>query len=660
MKSLFSKFLLILVASLLTTFFLISCSSDDDPVTPDPPQLIQLSGTVGASGGTLTSTDGKLSLTFPPGAVTAETDITVTEIAADEASAIFDGLVIEKAFNVEPLGLEFAEDVEISLTLDLEPPAVKKSAVETQQVMIETRFLAIADNTLEQPIFLDTEIEVDSNRIFRGAFRELNTLILAALGTPALWVQNQLTVGSQVVENISFESTLTMVVSNLLLMDTSPRFYYSANTFTFELEDGDTMTPDSETTESDGSITRTYDVQTTATEDGDLHLAFAVYMLMKPEREAFADLDLPLSVEMPDIGIYYNIGPLEIAVAEENPGTDNLPLGVYSTNLQMSDGLSVLRGYIDWELDDTVSISHADGMHFLDLAGTPALQVVNDDFDANGDQHYGTLIMEIGFKSDKAAGYKILLFGPNGGSVSSWVPENHSFGMQQLFAFGQNLTDALAYDNNHQSSGYCFVNNTYSTVQLMEYDSGSGFFQGAGSVSNFPDATGNAVSAYVRAGESMLVAVDGTPGRLYLQELSSLLDASTYIDDLGNSPRRIRSMGEVAVISNFASGTLTVVSWSQADEVAVTATVAVGDGPVGIDLLELAGGNIAIASTGFNDDTYWVTVVSPSGSLVSNTEHLLPAGISGAAHAAWAHDENNRILISGNTTGNLAVVGSGL
>jgi len=158
----------------------------------------------------------------------------------------------------------------------------------------------------------------------------------------------------------------------------------------------------------------------------------------------------------------------------------------------------------------------------------------------------------------------------------------------------------------------------------------------------------------------VLAAVDGTPGKLYLQEISSLHDMPEFITDLGDSPRRIRSMGDVAVISNFASGTLTVVSWSQDDEVAISETVTVGDGPVGIDLMELDGGNIAIASTGFNDGTYWVTVVSESGSLVSNNGFALPAGIEGAGHAAWAHDINNRILISGNTTGNLAVVGSGL
>ena len=50
----------------------------------------------------------------------------------------------------------------------------------------------------------------------------------------------------------------------------------------------------------------------------------------------------------------------------------------------------------------------------------------------------------------------------------------------------------------------------------------------------------------------------------------------------------------------------------------------------------------------------------PSGSVVSNTERPLPAGISGPGHAAWLHDGDNQILVSGNTSGNLAVVISGL
>jgi hypothetical protein len=660
MKPLTNKFVLILLACFLPAVFMASCSSDDDPVIPDPPSLIQLNGTVGITGGTLTSSDGQLTMTIPAGALAADTDISITEITPDEAPAVFQGLLIEKAFNVEPLGLEFAADVEITLTLDLDPPAVNKSAIENQQVQIEARFIAVQDSEIDHPRFLDTNIEVANERMMVASLRQLNIFILGALGSPALWVESQLAIEEQVFQFISFESTLTTVISNLLIMGTGPQLYYSANSFIFEVEEGEELIPETETTESDGSTTLTYNIQSRTSDFGSLNMDLSLSYNVTPDREAFAHMDLPESLEMPVIRLLIDLPTLPVTVAEDEPASDDLPIGVYFTGMGLSEGMSVFRGFAGWELDNTVAVSSGDGMSFLNLNSDPPLQVANDDFSFPGHELYGTLTMKMSFKSSEDAGYQILLFGPNGGSISNWDSVNHGFGMQQLFAFNQNLTDALPYDNNPMSSGYCYVNNTQNTVQLLEYNSDTGFFQNAGTVSGFQGADGNAVSAYVREGESLLSVVDGTPGKLYLQQTSSIYDTPEYIADVGNSPRRIRSLNNVAVVSNFASGTLTIVSWSQADEVAINETVAVGDGPVGIDLLELPGGNIAIASTGFNDNTYWVTIVSSSGSLVSNQEYSLPAGITGAGHAMWAHDADNRILVSGNTSGNMAVVSSGL
>jgi len=420
------------------------------------------------------------------------------------------------------------------------------------------------------------------------------------------------------------------------------------------------MIPDSEITEPDRSTTQTFGVQTTATETGILELVLKTRLLVTPDREAFSALDLPLDVLMPYIDITHSVGPLDVEVAEEDPHSDALPLGVYVTALEGSDGLSIIRGLGDWPLNNTVAVTHQDGLRFLGLESTPALETINDDNAMENSQPYGSLLMAHAFKNTKDTGYYLMLFGPHGGSATNWVPENNGFGMTQLFSFDQNLTDGLPYNNDSNSAGYCYVNHTVGTVTLVEYNSDTGHYQSAGYVSSFPNAMGKAVSAFVRQEESLLAVTDGLPGSLYLQELSSLFDAATYIDDVGNSPRRIRSLGEVAVVSNFSPGSLSIFTWSHSDEVEKTETVPVGDGPVGIDLQELDSGDIAIVSTGFNDNTYWVTVVSSAGVLLSNTGYSLPAGITGPGHAAWALDDNNRILISGSTTGNLAVVASGL
>jgi len=60
--------------------------------------------------------------------------------------------------------------------------------------------------------------------------------------------------------------------------------------------------------------------------------------------------------------------------------------------------------------------------------------------------------------------------------------------------------------------------------------------------------------------------------------------------------------------------------------------ILVGDGPVGIDLMR-SGANVAIVSTGFNDSTYSITVVSAAGAAVSNTKHVAPTGCTAPGHA---------------------------
>ncbi len=664
-KAEFSKYLLILLVTLTVAFSSASCSSEKDPAGPSsffpfPPQTKQLSGTLGAAGGTLTSKDGKLSLMVPPGALAADTEITITEMADDEVPSVFGAFVVEKAFRVEPIGLDFAEDVEITLTLGLVPPSAKIGNNKDLQVHIETRFIAVSNDNADELGFPDTELEIGNNRVFHASTSELNDFALTGIQDPLLWIAGQVSIMEAVIANQPFETIMTMVFSNLLDWGPETDFLaYSANSFTFELEDGDPITPDSETLEPDGSTMSTFVMPTMATEAGNQTLGLGLRLRVTPSLTAFDQLGLDYIPNPPTIDIEYELPSISVQVAEETPSAGSIALGTFSVSLRGAEGMTLIRGISGWQLNDTVVVADQDGAQFLGLSPLSPFSQINTEFGSFGST-YGLLIMLEPSIVRAASGYHAMLFGPTGGAVSNWVPANNGFGMTGLFAMTHNLTDALPYSNDPGSTGYCYVNNTLGRVDLVEFDSDTGFFRTAGYVSGFPEATGNAVSAFVREQGSMLTAVDGTPGRLYLHDLVSVFSPATYIADLGDSPRRIRSLGDVAAISNYASGTLTVVSWSQADEVVISGTVTVGDGPVGIDLLGLAGGNIAIVSTGFNDNTYWVTVVSPTGTVISNTGYSLPAGITGPGHAVWLHDENKQILVSGNTTGNLAVVASGL
>ncbi len=74
----------------------------------------------------------------------------------------------------------------------------------------------------------------------------------------------------------------------------------------------------------------------------------------------------------------------------------------------------------------------------------------------------------------------------------------------------------------------------------------------------------------------------------------------------------------------------------------------------------LASGNIAVVSTGFNDNTYTITVVTPAGIEVSNVTSAVPGGCTSPPHAIWVLGDENKVLFSCNGSDNIFVVDSGL
>lgn len=666
-KSFFSRYRRVLLAGLIMAFFLTSCSSGSDSAETDSPAgaPTQLSGTLGAAGGTLTSSDGTLSLTLPAGALSADTEITITEIAADEIPGVFGELVVEKAFNVEPIGLDFATDVKISLTLESEPQSAMidnniRSQSQTSddywEYDLEPLWLFASNEDLDELEGKDTHVTKDDNKyVYHGSVLELNAFAFGAalaIGGPLFELSIAGHRTPQLIENQFFEIiiTITAFKAYLSLLGWDPEIgfnrYLVNAPFDYELKDGDKMMSDSETTEANGDLTRMFTMQAKPTKPGTHDLGVGLGLSFTPTLSFFGQDPPKFTVDITEISP-------DIEVAEKTPSADSIPTGVYDVQLSGPDGMALI---MKWGPEEKPAVVVADenGAKFLSVSPQNPFSELNIDF-SNYGKVYGLNLMK--YDDEGSTGYQAMLYGPGGGGVSHWVPENNSFGMTRLFAFNENLTDALPYDNDPESDGYLYVDNTVGTIYLNEFNSDSGFFESAGSVYNFPGKSGNAVSAFVRKDGPMLAVMDGTPGKLYSHDLIDLYGPAIYIADLGNSPLRVRSLGEVAVISNHDSKTLTIVSWSQTGQVEITETITVGDGPVGIDLLELSSGNIAIVSTGLKDDTCWVTVVSPAGKLVSNKELPLPDGILGPGHAIWLRNNtSNQILVSGNETDNLAVL----
>jgi hypothetical protein len=153
-------------------------------------------------------------------------------------------------------------------------------------------------------------------------------------------------------------------------------------------------------------------------------------------------------------------------------------------------------------------------------------------------------------------------------------------------------------------------------------------------------------------GGSVLVLTDGVPGSVPGQvhlanPAASLLDRVRTVGNVGDDPRRVRCLNGVCAVTNYGSNTLTILTWDGGGNATITATVPVGDGPIGLDLRQVLE-NIVILSTGSRDNTYAVTTVSPFGELVDNFIRPIPDGCEGPGHIAWVEGTSKAFATCGN------------
>ena len=96
-----------------------------------------VSEVIGPDGGTITSLDGRLTLTFPPGALSEDTEIIITDVKGGEARAENDGLEPQFTYNLEPDGIEFDVPVIASFLTD-ETPAQGDGSISTEAALLFT------------------------------------------------------------------------------------------------------------------------------------------------------------------------------------------------------------------------------------------------------------------------------------------------------------------------------------------------------------------------------------------------------------------------------------------------------------------------------------------------------------------------------------------
>jgi hypothetical protein len=250
----------------------------------------------------------------------------------------------------------------------------------------------------------------------------------------------------------------------------------------------------------------------------------------------------------------------------------------------------------------------------------------------------------------------IVQAGPSGPAITGYDLAAGEFGLTQIFPGSPTCFDAVAYGGDALSGGLVLA--CGRRVSTVEPDP-SGFFNGGTTYSQFPATEGTVVSGFRRAKGGPIVAVtEGTPGKIWKHPATGTFgEVPVELGASQNNPRRVRcTPNSVCAVSNFGSDSLTILTWSASDTVAIVGTVPVGDGPVGIDIRPRTDGNVEVVSSGFNDNSYSITVLGPSGSTVSNQKKAVPAGCTAPGHVIWG--PGNEIILSCNGSDGIVLVSS--
>jgi len=256
-------------------------------------------------------------------------------------------------------------------------------------------------------------------------------------------------------------------------------------------------------------------------------------------------------------------------------------------------------------------------------------------------------------------------YGQGGAELTGWNEDLQDWGMSGVWAFNT-VTDACAIDGPApDDQWFCFTINNPGSVRGIRYDEGADAFVSFGLALNSAQLEGRlprAACPVSLTGSGVLIVTDAAtpdPGKLFFGDFDVGLPA-TSIADLGPQPVDIRAAGGIFALTDYAMGTVSGGLVNQGSDAAITFTVDVGEGPFRLDLLELDGGNTAVACAGYDDDTYSLIVVDPQGSVVSNFTLPLPAGVTQPGGVTFLRDGSNNLIVAGNGSGNLAVVDTGL
>ena len=622
----------------------LGCGDDDGGTDPTPGPT----GTadIGPAGGTLTSTDGDLELTVPAGALASTQTLTIEALDAGDLPAAFDGLAIEAAYEIGPAGLSFSAPVQLEFHSDQQPRQGDGSI----SVGLEAIFTVDDTGALEK--LADTEMVADAVE---------NTFSIEATTThlsPFARVADRAT-GTSVsaIDVDMIRDTPATEIADLL----SDQFSVTTR-LSGDLSGSWARAPFTLEDETDGGDATVVGAGTYSFQEQDFTGGMASHQMAYTCAGGRAGQPIEVRVRLGFETSFTGSDRLRLRLQTDCPEDDGGGGGDAPVIVATAAGpeLAETFQFSTQSWDDRIGAQ----LDYMVVAGSQRTQI-HDLSDgsiawevATGDYYGAVPLASPGADGDFSSGF--FNYGPAG---AFWIEYDSATGFDhfgQLVEFQNPVWDAYPYDGDIDSGGVSYVVGDFA-VRFASYDENDDLQGEPVQIfsSSLDGGGGGSIIGAIRTtfqfrrrapGDVLIVtAGDGTTGKVYLADSADPGAALTAVADVGSDPRRLRHDGDIAAVSNFGSDDLTVMTWTGNTVTVTEASVAVGDGPVGIDLLRLGTGNVAIASTGFNDDTYTVTIVDADGNLVDSTTAAVPDGGQAPGHASWTtRGQDVYLLISCN------------
>jgi hypothetical protein len=308
-------------------------------------------------------------------------------------------------------------------------------------------------------------------------------------------------------------------------------------------------------------------------------------------------------------------------------GSGGRPVGV-ETNIPLNDVDQVVlaRGPIVNvpALGPVILVGAGDGAY----SGTPD-GGVDPVLEPGSGQKYGACVL----RDVPSNTQPVIAFGPNGVNIRNWLVPTQSWSMTFVEApqGDMNTTDAVATANDPDSAEGIVVRNGLNRIQFFRYDASLSAFQFSSSflaVHLFPGANGKMISACrPEVDGPLFVLFNSAASQLFVKDdPDDLATPAELVATLGSDAVRVRHEGNLIFTTSRGDDTMSVLRREAGGLPTLVETVAVGDGPLGIDTDTLPNGDIAALTTGYNDHTFTITIVSAGGMLISNEIHSVSGG----------------------------------